>query len=98
VKRLTMALAAGLLIAGIIAGPAAAAGPDNNNCWSVVTSQRATTAGDIGTHASSQDSPRLGLGNVARVLFDLGLISGPTVWDLGSGLATLDGLDATSCP
>jgi hypothetical protein len=63
-----------------------------------VTSQRAVAYGDVGSHASAQGTPRLGLYNVAQALFDLGLIEEPTVWDLGSGLASLDGLDATYCP
>ena len=42
-------------------------------------------------------TPRLGLGNTARLLFDLGLTGGPHVSDLGSTLAELDGIDATSC-
>jgi hypothetical protein len=75
-----------------------ASSPANPSCWGVVTSQRATTEGDIGAHASSQDTPHAGLGNVARLLYDLGISSGPHVSDLGSALATLDGLDATSCP
>jgi len=72
--------------------------PASPSCWGVVTAQRATTEGDIGAHASSQDTPRAGLGNVARLLFDLGISSGPHVSDLGTALASLDGLDATSCP
>jgi hypothetical protein len=97
-KRLTMAFAAGLLIAGLVAGPAFAAGPDNNQCWGQVTSQRAVAYGDVGSHASAQDTPRLGLYNTAKLLYSLNLIEEPTVWDLGSGLASLDGLDATYCP
>ena len=42
-----------LLTAGLTT-PALAAKPANPNCWGVVTSQRATTVGDIGEHASSR--------------------------------------------
>jgi hypothetical protein len=94
-----------LLVSAVVAAALAtvptsalAGAPAHPSCWGVVTSQRATTEGDIGEHASSQDSPRAGLGNVARLLYDLGISSGPHVSDLGSALATLDGLDATSCP
>ena len=76
------------------AGDASAARPDNPNCWGVVTSQRATSAHDIGEHSSAQDEPRLGLGNVARVVIG----EGAHVSDLGSALADLDDLSATSCP
>lgn len=76
------------------AGVASAARPDNPNCWGVVTSQRATSAHDIGEHSSAQDEPRLGLGNVARVVIG----EGAHLSDLGSALAELDELSATGCP
>jgi len=68
------------------------------NCWGVVSSQLAHVEGGIGEHASSQSTPRLGLGNVARLFFDLGLIDDPSVSDLGSLLAQLDEYDETVCP
>lgn len=81
---------------------AALAVPDDGsvpaNCWGVVTSQFARADRGIGEHSSSQTSPRLGLGNVARALFDLGLISDPHVSDLGALLAQLDEFDETVCP
>jgi hypothetical protein len=40
--------------------------PDNPNGWGTVTSQRASTAHDIGEHASSFGEPRDGIGNVSR--------------------------------
>lgn len=89
----------GLILALAAAQPVWANAPDNPNCWGVVTSQRAVAVGDIGEHASSfAGEPRLGLGNVARLLFDLGLTAGPHVSDLGSFLATVDGIAATECP
>ena len=69
-----------------------------NNCWGVVSSQLAHVEGGIGEHASSQTTPRLGLGNVARLFYDLGFIQSPTVSALGSFLATLDEYDETVCP
>jgi len=68
------------------------------NCWGVVSAQLAHVEGGIGEHASSQPSPRLGLGNVARLFYDLGLIESPHVSDLGSLLAQLDEYDETVCP
>ena len=65
---------------------------DGRNCWGTVTAQRASTVHDIGEHSSSQSEPRLGLGNVAR-LFGFEHVS-----DLGSFLASVDGLEATQCP
>lgn len=68
------------------------------NCWGVVSSQLAHVEGGIGEHSSSQSSPRLGLGNVARLFYDLGLIDDPHVSDLGTLLAQLDEYDETACP
>ena len=81
----------------LMAIPAGAA-PANPSCWGVVTSQRATTLHDIGTHSSAQDEPRLGLGNFARLLFDLGLTAGTHISDAGTVAAGLDGIPETSCP
>ena len=79
--------------------PALADGrPGNPECWGRVTAQRASTTHDLGEHSSGQSEPRLGLGNVAHALFELGLTSGPHVSDLGSFLAAVDELDATRCP
>ena len=88
-----------LVVVSILLGltiSTALAAPANPNCWGVVTSQRASTLHDIGQHVSAQSEPRLGLGNVARLLSDL--TGGTHVSDLGSFLASVDGIDATHCP
>jgi hypothetical protein len=85
-------LAVAALIALALAVPQAAlADPGTNNCWGTVTSQRATTEQDIGEHASAQEEPRAGLGNLAQ---DLGI----SVGEVGAFLATVDELEATHCP
>ena len=82
------------------AAPAGTTGSSNtnNNCWGVVSAQLAQVEGGIGEHSSSQTTPRLGLGNVARLFYDLGFIQSPTVSALGSFLASLDEYDETVCP
>jgi hypothetical protein len=93
-RRATIALALALLV-GIMTAPAVAADPaDNPNCLGVVTAQRAVAHHDIGEHASSQDEPRLGLGNVTRLL----LGDDAHVGDLGSLLGVIDEDPATNCP
>jgi hypothetical protein len=94
-RRSAVAVAAGGLAAILVAQPAAAAeAPDNPNCLGVVTAQRAVAHHDIGEHASAQEAPRLGLGNVARLL----LGEDAHVGDLGSLLGVIDGDAATNCP
>jgi hypothetical protein len=93
-RRLTIALTI-LLFAGIVTAPAAFADPpDNRNCLGVVTAQRAVAHHDIGQHASSQEEPRLGLGNVRRLL----LGDDAHMGDLGSLLGVIDEDPATNCP
>jgi hypothetical protein len=88
-------LIVGALLAVALAVPqvALAAPPDGANCWGKVTSQRASsTAHDVGEHASAQEEPRMGLGNTAR------FFGFESVGELGSFLASVDGIVATSCP
>jgi hypothetical protein len=93
-RRLTIALTLALS-AGIVTAPTASADPpDNPNCLGVVTAQRAVAKHDIGEHASSQDEPRLGLGNVTRLL----LGDDAHIGGLGSLLGVIDEDPATNCP
>jgi hypothetical protein len=61
--------------------------PDNPECWGTVTSQRATTVGDVGEHSADQEEPRSGIGN---------LLGHPS--ELGTFLASVDEIDETQCP
>jgi hypothetical protein len=49
---------------------------------------------DIGDHASSQEEPRLGLGNVTRLV----LGEDAHIGDFGSFLGEIDEDPATNCP
>jgi hypothetical protein len=93
-RRWAIAAAVGLLASLATALPASADPPANPNCLGVVTAQRAVAHHDIGEHASAQEEPRLGLGNVARLL----LGEDAHVGDLGTLLGMIDEDDATSCP
>ena len=68
--------------------------PADANCLGVVTAQRAVANHDIGEHASSQDEPRLGLGNAARAV----LGDGTHIGEFGAFLGEIDGDPATHCP
>ena len=90
-----------IAVAAFALTTAAAAGtPTNPNCWGVVTSQFAGTApGAVGTHASNPPTldlfprpGRSGLGEIVQVL-GLGHVSA-----LGTFLAGVDDVPATSCP
>lgn len=93
--RLTSAaLALGGLALVSLPAAAAADPPANPNCLGVVTSQRAVAHHDIGEHASAQEEPRRGLGNVTRDI----LGEDAHIGDFGAFLGEIDGDDATHCP
>jgi hypothetical protein len=91
-RRLGLALAGAALGATLFAPGAFAASPDEA-CWGVVSAQLAQASGGLGSHTSAQSEPRLGLGNVARLF----LGDDAKVYELGTLLASIDGLAETSC-
>jgi hypothetical protein len=97
-RSLIASIAAVVLLVLVAVSTTLAAAPANPECWGVVTAQRATTLHDIGVHAAAQEEPRLGLGNFARLLFDLGLTAGPHISDAATTAAAIDGIPETSCP
>src|SRR5438309_9608944 len=102
-RKVSVSLAAASVL--LIASPTFAAPASQsksqtgtNNCWGVVSAQLAHVEGGLGDHTSSQSNPGLGLGNVARLFYEQGLIDAPTLSALGSFLASLDEYDETMCP
>ena len=62
--------------------------PENPECWGTVSSQAATSEGrEFGEHASGQEEPRQGIGNLA---------DHPS--ELGTFLASVDENPETQCP
>ena len=101
-RKVMISLAATTLLGSAgstLAAPPARSGSQTStsNCWGVVSAQLAHVEGGLGDHTSSQSNPRLGLGNVARLFYQQGLISEPTLSALGSFLASLDDYDETVC-
>jgi hypothetical protein len=93
--KIRILIVSALVFLALALPQAAWAEPGINNCWGKVSSQRASTLHDTGQHASAQSEPRLGLGNLAHD----GIIPGvDTFGELGSFLASVDGIDATHCP
>jgi hypothetical protein len=90
------ALAAALALSALTASTALA-GVGNTDtplksCFGIASGQRASTVHDTGEHSSSFDEPRLGVGNLVFRVFGFS-----SVGEGGSVLASLDGIDATSC-
>lgn len=89
-----IALTTAIAVASATGTALAAEPPASPNCFGVVSAQRATTHHDIGEHASSQEEPRLGLGNITREI----LGEDAHIGDFGAFLGAIDGDDATHCP
>ena len=91
-SAIPLALAVTALLTSVAAAGVGSQDTPIKSCFGIVSGQRASTVGDTGAHASSFDTPRLGIGNlVFRVL---GFSS---VGEAGSVLASIDGIDTTSC-
>jgi len=90
VAALTMATTFG------VAPLTASAASNPNACWGQATEVFAAT-GQLGQHASSQPTPRLGLANLARALFDQGVIPAPTMQALGAFVSAQLGLSISAC-
>ena len=95
----SVALGSGV-VAGVPAASAApltaSAAPNDHACWGQATAVFAAT-GELGQHASSEPTPRLGLANLARALFDQGVIPAPTMQALGAFVAAQLGLSIDAC-
>jgi hypothetical protein len=73
-RRFLLSVVAGAMLVAMVAPPALSeeakdrGKPADPNCWGTAASQVATTfpTGSFGEHASSQETPRQGVGNVAR--------------------------------
>jgi hypothetical protein len=84
-----------VLVFGVFGGSAAAA-PGGNACWGQATKVFAQT-GTMGEHSSDQENPRFGLRNLARYLFDMGVIPDDTMEALGAYVAGELGLSIDAC-
>jgi hypothetical protein len=56
-------------------------------CWGQASAGYAKT-GEMGEHSSSYDTPRLGLRNLARLLYEAGMIEDDSMQALGAFVAT----------
>lgn len=77
--------------------PTAQAEPDGNACWGQATQVFARLSGGLGDHSSSQATPRLGLRNLARALYDQGVIEDDTLQALGKFVSEELGLSISAC-
>ena len=90
-------LAVVMVLAFVFAGSAAAA-PGEKACWGQASKVFAQLEpGTMGDHSSSYDTPRLGLRNLARDLYEDGVIEDDTMQALGKFVVSELGLDIKAC-
>jgi hypothetical protein len=95
--RLSITLLIIVMIASAVsAAPAAAQSPNPASCWGQASAIFAQM-GEMGEHSSSFDTPRLGLRNLARALYEMGVIEHDTMQALGAFVASELGLTIEAC-
>jgi len=93
-KLITIFVAVALFM--IVAMPVSAAPTDSNACYGQASAVFAQM-GEMGEHASSYETPRLGLRNLARALADAGVIADDSMTSLGQFVADALGLSIEAC-
>jgi hypothetical protein len=79
-------LAAASLLMCLASTTVMAGTPPTQACWGQATKVFAQT-GAMGEHASQEPTPRLGLRNLARALFDAGILADDSMGALGQFVA-----------
>lgn len=74
----------------------ALADPSSRACWGQATMVFAQM-GVMGEHASQQENPRFGLRNLAKVLYDAGVLPDDSMQALGAFVAAELGLTIDAC-
>lgn len=93
---LAIVLVPALLLSTFFVTGSALAAPNDEACWGQATAVFAQT-GKMGEHASEQATPRLGLRNLARALYDAGVIPDDSMQALGAFVASELGLSIGAC-
>jgi len=89
-------LAVAMMFSATWTVPAATAAQNPQSCWGQASAVFARM-GEMGEHASAEPTPRLGLRNLARALFDAGIIADDSMEALGQFVADALGLSIEAC-
>jgi len=76
--------------------PTAGAAIADNACWGQASKVFARM-GEMGEHASQEETPREGLRNLARYLYEMGVIPDDSMQALGQYVASAYGLSIEAC-
>jgi hypothetical protein len=93
---LSVLLILSLLVVVAIPSSGVLAAPSEKACWGQASKVFAQM-GHMGEHSSSFETPRLGLRNLARALFEQGVLEDDTMQALGAFVAGELGLSIDAC-
>jgi len=93
---LVILIALMLVFASSVGATGAQAAPDDDACWGQASAVFAQM-GYMGEHSRFQSNPRLGLRNLARYLYDEGVITDDSMQALGAFVADALGLSIDAC-
>jgi hypothetical protein len=96
VKKLSVLLVLTLLVSMLLVSTVAYAAPSDRACWGQATKVFVQLE-DMGEHSSQQETPRLGLRNLARSLYEQGIIEADTMQALGAFVAAELGYSIDAC-
>ena len=94
--KLSVVFVLALLVSVLLVSTVAQAAPNDKACWGQATAVFARM-GEMGKHASQQSNPRLGLRNLARALYEAGVIEADTMQALGAFVAEDLDLSIDAC-
>jgi hypothetical protein len=87
-------LVAVMIVLGSVS--ALADSPPSDACWGQASAVFAQM-GEMGEHSSSYETPRLGLRNLARMLYEAEIIEDDSMAALGQFVAEAEGLSVEAC-
>lgn len=85
-----------MLVVMMLVAVAPVQAADGNACWGQASAVFAQT-GELGVHSAEQATPRLGLRNLARALYDQGVLPDDSMQALGAFVADALGLSIDAC-
>jgi hypothetical protein len=95
-KKLSIVLVLAVLVSVLVVSVVVQAAPSDEACWGQASAVYAQM-GTMGEHASEMATPRDGLRNLARALYDDGTIADDTMQALGAFVASAEGLSIDAC-
>lgn len=95
-RKVSVMLVLALLVSVLLVSTVVQAAPSDQACWGQASAVYAQM-GEMGAHSSSYPTPRDGLRNLARALYDMGAIPDDSMQSLGTFVATDLGLSVDAC-